>query len=222
MLGGWVAYIVSLWAPQFAIAPTTFVLVGMGAVFGGTARVPLSTLIMVAEMTGGYGLIVPSMLATTLSFMVQRSIGSSFRYSRLYESQVEGRLDSPVHHRRLVKGALQILEQQSVKDLGSMNLPDLSRLLRLGGSIRIHRGQGRIFSVGLDSGESPLVGQTWEQLRASGNGSRLVAVVRGRDVLGPDDAGSLQVGDSLILAGDNHAYAEFLKTHTGDASPGMD
>jgi CIC family chloride channel protein len=222
MLGGWVAYVVSLWAPQFAIAPMTFVLVGMGAVFGGTARVPLSTLIMVAEMTGGYGLIVPSMLATTLSFMVQRGVGSSFRYSRLYESQVEGRLDSPVHHRRLVKGALRILEQQSVTDLGKMNLPDLSKLLRLGGSIRIHRGQGRIFSFGLSSGESPLVGQTWEQLRASANGSRLVAVVRGREVLAPDEAGPLQVEDSLILAGDDDAYAEFFKAHGGDVGPGMD
>ena len=47
--------------PQFV--PAAYVVVGMGVVFAGTARVPLSTLIMVTEMTGGYGLIVPSMLA---------------------------------------------------------------------------------------------------------------------------------------------------------------
>jgi chloride channel protein, CIC family len=222
MLGGWVAYIVNLWAPHFSIVPAAFVVVGMGAVFGGTARVPLSTLIMVAEMTGGYGLIVPSMLATTLSFMVQRAIGSRFRYSRLYESQVEGRLDSPVHHRRLVRGALRILEQKTVKDLGNVGLPDLCRLLRVGGWIGIHHGQGRIFSVDLESGEGSLVGKTWEQAFASGNATRLVAVVRGRGVLAPDDAGQLQMGDSLILVGDSQAYSDFLRTHGGGAGLGAD
>jgi CIC family chloride channel protein len=219
MLGGWVAYVVNLWTPHLAVAPAAFVVVGMGAVFGGTARVPLSTLIMVAEMTGGYGLIVPSMLATTLSFLVQRAIGSNFRYSRLYESQVEGRLDSPVHQRRLVRGVLRILEQQSAKDLGQVSLPDLSRLLRLGGSIGIHDGQGRIFSCVLAPGEGSLVGKTWEQGLAPGNGTRLVAVIRDGAVLAPDDAGRLQEGDSLILAGDSRAYSEFLKTRGGDARP---
>ena len=108
------------------------------------------------------------------------------------------------------------------KDLGHVSLPDLSRLLRVGGTIGIHHGQGRIFSFGLEPGESSLVGKTWEQAFAPGNGTRLVAVVRDWDVLAPDDAGQLQVGDSLILVGDSHADSEFLKSHGDDDGPGTD
>jgi len=45
------------------------------------------TLIMVAETTGGYGLIVPSMLATTIAFVVERTISTGFKYPRLYEAR---------------------------------------------------------------------------------------------------------------------------------------
>jgi chloride channel protein, CIC family len=217
MLGGWVAYIVDLWTPGIHLAPAAFVVVGMGAVFGGTARVPLSTLIMVAEMTGGYGLIVPSMLATTLSFLVQRAVGARFRYSRLYESQVEGRLDSPVHHRRLVQGVLQMLKEESVKNLGEVSLPDLSKLLRIGGSIGIHDGQGRIFAFGVEGSKNSLFGKTAKEAFPSRDGVRPVAVVRGRDLLAPDGAGPFRVGDSLILVGSARAHAEFLKMRGDDA-----
>ncbi len=212
MLGGWVAYIMDLWMPGIHVVPAAFVVVGMGAVFGGTARVPISTLIMVSEMTGGYGLIVPSMLATTLSFLVQRAVGTRLPYPRLYESQVEGRLDSPVHHRRLVQGALRILEEKTRKELGDVTLPDLDKLLRFGRVISIHEGKGLIFPVGLESDRNPLVGKTPAQAFAQRDGIRMVAVVRGRDVLAPDQAGLLEIGDSLILAGDRRAYEEFVKT----------
>lgn len=222
MLGGWVAYVMNLWIPGIHVVPAAFVVVGMGAVFGGTARVPLSTLIMVAEMTGGYGLIVPSMLATTLSFLVQRAVGANFRYSRLYESQVEGRLDSPVHHRRLVQGALRLLEQKSVQELGDVSLPDLSKLLRYGHSISIHDGKGEIFSCDLRSGENALAKAMPEEAFPPENGIRLVAVVRGRAVLAPHDAHRLRVGDCLILVADRQAHAEFLRTHAHDVGRSPD
>lgn len=65
MLGAWLAYAGSQVFPDAGLNTAAFTFVGMAAVFAGVARVPVATLIMVAEMTGGYGLIVPSMLATS-------------------------------------------------------------------------------------------------------------------------------------------------------------
>ncbi len=48
-----------------------FVVIGLVAVFGAAARVPFATLLMVAEMTGGYQLLVPA--ATALSVSLRHS-----------------------------------------------------------------------------------------------------------------------------------------------------
>jgi chloride channel protein, CIC family len=213
MVGGSVAYLMDLWFPAAHFIPAAFVVVGMGAVFAGTARVPLSTLIMVAEMTGGYGLIVPSMLASVLAFTVQRTVGARFRYSRLYESQVEGRLDSPVHHQRLVQGALRILEAKTIRDLPGISLPDLSNLLRFGQPITIHGGKGRIFAFALDSEDGSLVGRDADEVFRSLPDALLVAVVRSEEVLPSGQIGALEQGDRLIVAASQEAYSEFLRSH---------
>ena len=98
-----------------------------------------------------------------------------------------------------------------------MSLPDLSKLLRIGGSIGIHDGQGRLFSSSMESSGHPFVGKTAEEAFASRVGVRLVAVIRDRDVLTPDGAGPIRVGDSLILAGSANAHAEYLKMQGDDA-----
>jgi CIC family chloride channel protein len=211
LLGGWTAHVVYQWLPSAAVFPAAYVVVGMGAVFGGTARVPLSTLIMVVEMTGGYGLIVPAMLATSLSFLVQTTLGSRLRYPRLYEAQVEGRLDSPVHYRRLVEGAFQILERKGahVQDL---TLPDLDRLLGRGRSIPIHGGRARIFAYGLDIGKERLVGRNPSTVFQD-NGIALVAVIRDQDVLLPRQVDRLTAEDVLLLAGSAAAQEVFVRAH---------
>ncbi len=212
MLGGWVAFIMDRWFPAAHFLPAAFAVVGMGAVFAGTARVPLATLIMVAEMTGGYGLIVPAMLASALSFIVQRSLTVRARYPRLYEAQVEGRLDSPVHHLRLVQGALRLLEGGSLPE-ASLSLPDLCRLLRIGQSISIHGGKGRIFPLRLEAPEGPFIGRPAGEMLQGTPHLVLVAVVRGEEVLVPSAHVLLAAGDTLILAADDEASREFIRNH---------
>jgi CIC family chloride channel protein len=207
------------WFPAAHFIPAAFAVVGMGAVFAGTARVPLATLIMVAEMTGGYGLIVPAMLASSLSFMVQRSLSVRARYPRLYEAQVEARLDSPVHHLRLVQGAFRILETAATQDLQGVSVPDLNNLLRFGQSIGIHGGKGRIFTFTLASPDSPLVGRAATEVNGVKGGLVLIAVVRGEEVLPPGHGGLLEQGDTLIIAAGDQAYAEFMQSF-GQSIPG--
>ncbi|HKW49046.1 MAG TPA: chloride channel protein, partial [Gemmatimonadaceae bacterium] len=75
-----------------------FVVVGMAAVFAGAAHVPIATMMMVTEMTGGYTLLVPAALAVLLSYLVQTRLSAHVKYASVYEAQVTSRADSPAHH----------------------------------------------------------------------------------------------------------------------------
>jgi CIC family chloride channel protein len=55
------------------IDPGAFVLVGMGAFYGGIAHVPLAALVMVCELAGTYDLLVPAMFAQGIAFVALRN-----------------------------------------------------------------------------------------------------------------------------------------------------
>ncbi|HEY2848982.1 MAG TPA: chloride channel protein [Gemmatimonadaceae bacterium] len=65
-----------------------FVIVGMAAVFAGAAHVPIATMMMVTEMTGGYSLLVPATLAVVISYLVQVRLSARLSYKSVYEAQV--------------------------------------------------------------------------------------------------------------------------------------
>jgi chloride channel protein, CIC family len=222
MLGGGIASVMNAWFPGAHFPPTAFVVVGMGAVFAGTARVPVSTLIMVVEMTGGYGLVVPSMLASAVSSMVQRTLGARMPYPRLYESQVETRLDSPVHHPRIARGIFALFERAgSLKSLAGVNPPALTSLLRSGRPLDIFDGQGRVFAFSI-SAECSLIGhEARETLGPTLADLVLVGVIRGARFLVSARAGRLQAGDSLILAGPEQTREQFLSLFHPHASQGV-
>ncbi len=90
MLGGAFGDICHTSFPHIVTEPSAFVLVGMGGFFAGVAKVPIASLIMVAEMTGGYSLIVPMMIVSSLSYLLLGNVS-------LYEKQVPTRVDSPAH-----------------------------------------------------------------------------------------------------------------------------
>lgn len=88
----------ALWALLSTVAPGlvegmpagAFVVVGMCGFFGGIAKAPLAVILMVAEMTGEYSLIVPAMLTTMVAYLITGDVS-------IYEKQVPTRLDSPAH-----------------------------------------------------------------------------------------------------------------------------
>ncbi len=87
MLGGAVGVLLSSYAN---INPAIFVVIGMMSFFAGAAKVPLASIIMVAEMTGGYSMLVPAMLSSAISYVVSGS-------STIYYEQVRCRPLSPAH-----------------------------------------------------------------------------------------------------------------------------
>jgi len=94
-------------APQFAPPTAACVLVGMGGFFAGVAKVPIASLIMVAEMSGSYGLLVPMMLVSSVAYLLTR--GTS-----IYEAQVPGRVDSPAH---IGEFQIDVLERLTVREV---------------------------------------------------------------------------------------------------------
>jgi CIC family chloride channel protein len=63
MLGGAVGYLVVIVFHHPADSIGAFAVVGMGAVFAGIVRAPMTSMLIIFEMTGGYGLVLPLMIA---------------------------------------------------------------------------------------------------------------------------------------------------------------
>lgn len=74
--------------------------VGMAGMLACSMRVPLAAVVMVMEMTGSYGLIVPLMLTTIVAYALGRRWG-------VYPEQVAGIEQSPAHVGEAVVGLLE-------------------------------------------------------------------------------------------------------------------
>jgi chloride channel protein, CIC family len=181
--------------------------VGMAAVFAGTARVPIATLVMVAEMTGGYGLIVPSMLATIVAFVVQRTVGACFRYPRLYEAQVEFRSDSPTHRESMLRAAFAVLERGPLVDLRNVTFPHLASLLRHGTPIPIHGGQGELLTVNIGE-HSQLANRVIADVFEQFPELLAVAIIRDHQVHLPRGSTCLAGGDQLLMVASGTASVD--------------
>ncbi|HEY6768864.1 MAG TPA: chloride channel protein [Candidatus Sulfotelmatobacter sp.] len=74
MLGGAVGGVEHLAFPQLSGSTGTYVLVGMGVLFAGFLRAPLTSVFMVLEVSGNYEIIVPVIVANTFAYLVSRSL----------------------------------------------------------------------------------------------------------------------------------------------------
>ena len=68
--------------PDLTANPGAYALVGMGTAFAGIVRTPLTSVIMIFEMTRDYAIIVPLMISNLISFMISRH----FQPEPLYEA----------------------------------------------------------------------------------------------------------------------------------------
>jgi CIC family chloride channel protein len=179
--------------------PAGMVIVGMAAVFGGAARVPIATLLMVAEMTGGYQLLVPAGLAVMLSYVLQINLSRLLKYDSLYEAQVAGRADSPAHHAEQVQTALRLL------DSGNLPLPadtthlHLASLLQTGLALELPDGSQLI--VRLLPPESRWVGKEIQSRPPSDvlAHTRIASILRGTTVVLARPNTILQPGDRVLI-----------------------
>ncbi len=91
MLGGIFAYFTH---QNIAI----FTLLGMASVFAAAARTPLAAVVIVIEMSSGYSLLVPALLAVFFSYFTHILFADLFKvkYITLYEAQLIDKNYSPI------------------------------------------------------------------------------------------------------------------------------
>ena len=114
MVGGIVGTIVHRYATFPTGAPGAYALVGMGALFAGIIRAPMTSVFMIFEITQDYQILVPLMVANLLSFAI----------SKRYQS-------APVYHALLQQDGVH-LPSPATQDIGPvqtarhMMIPDVS------------------------------------------------------------------------------------------------
>ncbi|MGD0548390.1 MAG: chloride channel protein [Terracidiphilus sp.] len=82
MLGGTIGTVAHHLLPAYTATPGAYALVGMGAVFAGIVRVPMTSVLMIFEMTRDYAVIVPLMIANLTSLYISRR----FQKQPIYEA----------------------------------------------------------------------------------------------------------------------------------------
>src|SRR6202166_1883284 len=82
MLGGSVGTLAHHLFPTYTATPGAYALVGMGAVFVGIVRAPMTSVLMIFEMTQDYAVIVPLMIANLVSLF----IASRLQQEPIYEA----------------------------------------------------------------------------------------------------------------------------------------
>lgn len=71
-VGFFVAKLINL-TGLIAVSENNFVLVGMSSVMAGIMFAPLTSIFLIAEITGGYDLLAPLLISTTISYLCVRS-----------------------------------------------------------------------------------------------------------------------------------------------------
>jgi CIC family chloride channel protein len=89
MLGYAFGYAVHGIAPGHSAAPAAYALVGMGALLAGTTHAPLTSVLMVFEMTLDYNLVVPLLVASAASSLLATRLGGDSVYTEALRRQAE-------------------------------------------------------------------------------------------------------------------------------------
>jgi chloride channel protein, CIC family len=107
MLGGTVGTVAHHLFPAYTATPGAYALVGMGAVFAGIVRAPMTSVLMIFEMTQDYAVIVPLMIANLVSLF----IASRLQREPIYEAlAVQDGIHLPTAETRRRHGRRQVVK----------------------------------------------------------------------------------------------------------------
>src|SRR5216684_2234228 len=107
MLGGTVGSVAHHFLPGQTANPGAYALVGMGVLFAGIVRAPMTSVLMIFEMTRDYSVIVPLMIANLVSLFISSRLQKQPIYEALavqdgiHLPTVEARQQSD--HRRVLR-----------------------------------------------------------------------------------------------------------------------
>lgn len=182
--------------------------VGMAAVFAGAARVPIAAMVMVIEMTNGFGLIAPTMIAVALAFIVQFALTRHAKYPTIYEKQVPTPAESPVYRQIYYDAVADLLRREEVHLDRELLTGELRGTLARGEGIPLAHGREQLYSLAITAG-SAVAGQEIRTLGLGPLGIVIVGIIRGESDLVPEGQTRLQVGDGLLVAASSDAIEDF-------------
>lgn len=81
-LGNAVAKVINNIGLGFNVSETNFTLIGMAGLIAGVLHAPLTAIFLIAEITGGYELFIPLMIAVGISFSIKKSAIDFTIYTR--------------------------------------------------------------------------------------------------------------------------------------------
>jgi len=209
MLGAFIATAANQIVPGEHLNVAAFSVVGMAAFFAGAARVPIATLLMVSEMTGGYGLTVPLMLAVGLSYTIHTYLTRNVKYPSLYVAQVRNRAASPVHHEEFLRTALSILKHGRAKMTEAMSPFDLRDLVQAGIPVPLESGGGRSMLLGVVRPNSSFAGQALREIFTGHDHLLVVSIIRNGKFSIPDGNTVLQPWDRIIIIMNPKDYEKY-------------
>jgi chloride channel protein, CIC family len=215
MLGGAIAVGVDRFAP--GMPPQAMAVVGMAAMFGAAARVPLATLIMVVEMTGGYSLVVPTMVAVVVAVLLQQTLTRRAKYPSLYEAQVPSPADSPVHHDEYYRTTLSLLRQHRFHLADDVVMHEVADRLSSGQAVELPGTQTCLYSVRI-APKSAVARQLIKDIPLPEE-TVIVSVLRDRSMVAVHGDTRLEPGDRVVVAADQ-AAATAVRHLFGDPTAG--
>ncbi len=89
LLGTGLGVVSQIGFPQLGINPEALAVVGMAALFTGVVRAPLTGLVLIVEMTGNYGQMLPLMLACFTAYAVAEGFGVPPVYDALLARELK-------------------------------------------------------------------------------------------------------------------------------------
>ncbi|MCD4769024.1 MAG: chloride channel protein, partial [Bacteroidales bacterium] len=92
----------------FDLEPSSFVLVAMAGMIAGVIHAPLTAIFLIAEITGGYGLFMPLMITSTISYATMRI----FLKNSVYTYQLANRGELITHDKD--KAALSLMDVEKL------------------------------------------------------------------------------------------------------------
>lgn len=131
------------------IQPEAFALVGMGAVFAGVVRAPITSIIMIFEMTDNYSFILPLMIASIISYVVATELSPTPIYDALL-------LQDDIHLPHTARKALRHIPVSTAMSRAVVTITDQFSVQEAFDFVQAQSGNLRAFPV--VSAENKLVG----------------------------------------------------------------
>ena len=177
-LGGAIGTLDSVWLGHWDEPTGAFALVGMGAVFSGVIRAPMTSVLIIIEMTRGYSLILPLMIANMTAYALARRFRSQSIYEALLEQDGVVLASAPGMEVRDAESIGPFVNQDRIPTLlGAMTASEVARICA--GQSAKH-----VFPVSDDQGR--LVGiVTSEELAILHESPELLPVTTASDLMRP-------------------------------------